>query len=312
MRLRPATTGSRTPPPSRGQMGPFRSTLRWPRLSVASRITPVCPRAGPSGSAGSRPPTGRRPSGRPGARTRASPRTRTAARASPRSRRSLRTTTRSLTFETARSHSARSPATFAFASEPGARFECSLDGAAFTSCASPAAYSGLADGQHAFEVRARDTAGHVDPTPARRSWVVDTTAPDASIDAGPPSSTEATDATFRFSANEAGASFECSLDGSAFAACVSPIAYTGLDAREHRFRVRARDAVGNTDVSPATWTWTIETAPPPPPPPPPDSAPPATTIEDGPASRTRETTAEFRFAADEAGSTFQCSLDRAP
>ena len=206
---------------------------------------------------------------------------------------------------------ARSAATFAFASEPGARFECSLDGAAFTSCASPAVYSGLADGQHAFEVRARDAAGNVDSTPARRSWIVDTTAPDASIDSGPPSSTEATDATFRFSANEAGASFECSLDGSAFAACVSPTAYTGLDAREHRFRVRARDAVGNTDVSPATWTWTIGTAPPPPPPPPPDSTPPATTIEDGPASRTRETTAEFRFAADEAGSTFQCSLDRA-
>ena len=59
------------------------------------------------------------------------------------------------------------------ASEAGSRFECSLDGAAFAACASPAVYSGLPEGAHAFDVRAIDKAGNVDASPARASWVVE-------------------------------------------------------------------------------------------------------------------------------------------
>lgn len=68
-------------------------------------------------------------------------------------------------------------ATFAFSSdEADATFECSRDGAAFTSCATPITYSGLAAGAHSFTVRARDAAGNVDPTPDSRNWTVETTA----------------------------------------------------------------------------------------------------------------------------------------
>lgn len=61
-----------------------------------------------------------------------------------------------------------------FGSEPGG-FECRLDGASFADCSSPAAYAGLANGAHSFEVRATDAAGNVDLTPAKRSWSVDVT-----------------------------------------------------------------------------------------------------------------------------------------
>src|SRR5688500_7087897 len=63
-------------------------------------------------------------------------------------------------------------AAFAFvASEVGAVFECSLDGAAYSSCASPAAYASLALGAHTFAVRGRDAAGNVGQ-PAAASWTV--------------------------------------------------------------------------------------------------------------------------------------------
>jgi hypothetical protein len=64
-------------------------------------------------------------------------------------------------------------ASFAFSSnESGARFECRLDTAAFAACASPKGYSGLALGGHTFAVRAIDTAGNVDLSPATRTWTV--------------------------------------------------------------------------------------------------------------------------------------------
>jgi hypothetical protein len=57
------------------------------------------------------------------------------------------------------------------ADEP-ATFECSLDGAGFTACSSPASYGGLAVAAHHFEVRARDLAGNRDATPASWDWTV--------------------------------------------------------------------------------------------------------------------------------------------
>ena len=41
--------------------------------------------------------------------------------------------------------------------------------------------------------------------------------PDTTIDSGPSGSTEATAASFAFSASKPGSTFECSLDGAAFA-----------------------------------------------------------------------------------------------
>jgi hypothetical protein len=57
--------------------------------------------------------------------------------------------------------------TFAFAAdEPGARFQCKLDGRPFRACRSPFTTKRLGLGAHAFRVRAVDSAGRLDRTPA--------------------------------------------------------------------------------------------------------------------------------------------------
>ena len=53
-------------------------------------------------------------------------------------------------------------------------FECSLDGAEFADCESGDVYTGLAEGDHTFAVRAIDTAAtpNVDESPAEHAWTI--------------------------------------------------------------------------------------------------------------------------------------------
>ncbi|GEM_PF-2795930 len=88
------------------------------------------------------------------------------------------------------------------------------------------------------------------------SWETpaDTIAPETTITSAPPAITASLDATFEFSADEE-ATFECSLDLSPFSSCASPQSYSGLSEGPHSFSVRATDAVGNVDVTPAEHNW---------------------------------------------------------
>ncbi len=195
---------------------------------------------------------------------------------------------------------ASSSATLQFtATESGATFQCSLDGAAFSACASPVSLSGLADGSHAFQVRAVDAAGNVDATPASAAWIVDTTAPETSITAGPSGTVAVASATFIFTSPDGTATFECSLDAGSWTPCSSPLSYTALADATHMFEVRARDATGNVDPSPDSRTWTV------------DTSAPNTTITSGPDAITSQTGATFQFTATE-GATFFCAIDGAP
>ena len=154
-------------------------------------------------------------------------------------------------------------ASFVFSdSEAGLAFGCRLDGAAFSACASPVAYSGLADGAHTFSVRATDAAGNASPV-AAYTWTVDTVAPNTTITRTPDAVTSSGSATFEFTSDEPLTSFSCSLDGSAFASCSSPQTYAGLAAGAHTFQVRATDLVGNTDPTPASYAWQVATLTPP-------------------------------------------------
>jgi hypothetical protein len=199
-----------------------------------------------------------------------------------------------------------SSASFTFSSnEANSTFECSLDGDAFALCTSPKSYVNLSEGSHTFQVRAIDAAGNIDITPASRAWTVDTTAPDTMIDSGPSGTITVADATFTFS-SEAGATFECRLDGAAYSACTSPKSFTNLSNGFHTFEVRAKDGAGNVDATPASRTFSVDV-----PPPPQDTTPPNTTIDSGPSGTIKQNSATFTFSSSEAGSTFECKLDSA-
>ena len=114
--------------------------------------------------------------------------------------------------------------------------------------------------------------------------------------------TTSTSASFTFTSTEAG-TFQCKLDAAASAPCSSPKAYSGLSVGSHTFTVRAIDAAGNTDASPATQTWTVSAAA--------DTTAPNTTITASPANPTTSTSASFSFTSTESASTFQCKLDAA-
>ena len=57
-------------------------------------------------------------------------------------------------------------------------------------------------------------------------------------------------------------STKCSVDGAAYGACLSPLTLPTLGQGNHTFDVRATDIAGNTDSTPAHYSWAVDTVPP--------------------------------------------------
>jgi hypothetical protein len=86
----------------------------------------------------------------------------------------------------------------------------------------------------------------------------DVTPPDTHLHTHTARLTAGRRAVFELHASEARSTFACRLDGHPWAACRSPKVYRRLEAGRHTFRVRAIDAAGNADPTPAVWRWRIE------------------------------------------------------
>ncbi|MBW3597896.1 MAG: cadherin-like domain-containing protein [Planctomycetes bacterium] len=95
--------------------------------------------------------------------------------------------------------------------------------------------------------------------------VRDTTPPETSIDSGTKGLTNSSSAAFTFSATDtvSAATFAYSLDGGPYTALSgNTLSLTGLAEGKHILDVRATDAAGNSDPTPASITWTVDTVPP--------------------------------------------------
>lgn len=202
-------------------------------------------------------------------------------------------------------YSSATSASFAFSSVASASFTCSLDGSGSTACDDPTgptgaqSYPGLVDGVHVFEVRA--SAGG---RPARYTFIVDTVAPTVSVDN--PASDKITDRDSlraRFSSNEFGVTYACTLDGQPVHGCTPPVWLRGFAIGSHAFNVTPTDLAGNVG---ATVAWTFERIPVPTPPAKPDNsgpgsasspAPPAGTDSSGPGPAAESTASSIVPAA---------------
>ena len=90
----------------------------------------------------------------------------------------------------------------------------------------------------------------------------DTTAPDTSIIRGPVGVTNGRPDMLLFTRPRTGRRFQCRLDGGEWSPCSSPTVLSALPDGLHIFEVRATDAAGNADPTPASRTWTVDgTAP---------------------------------------------------
>lgn len=126
--------------------------------------------------------------------------------------------------------------------------------------------------------------------------------PNTLIKSSSPSLARETVAAFRFASTGANATFRCSLDGRPFRPCGSPKTYRGLAGGDHRLRVRAVDADGRADPTPASRSWTVVV----------EDAAPVVTIEGGPRIESYHEYHYFTFSADVPEGDFLCSLDDEP
>jgi hypothetical protein len=83
--------------------------------------------------------------------------------------------------------------------------------------------------------------------------------PTTTITSGPSAGTDDPTPSFTFS-SEPGSTFECKLDSGSYATCASPNTTSHLIDGSHTFYVRAKDAAGSVDPTPASRSFTVRTA----------------------------------------------------
>jgi len=128
-------------------------------------------------------------------------------------------------------------------------------------------------------------------------YVWDISPPETTIDVYPPDPDSSTTASFTFSCNETGCAFDCRLDLEGWKECTSPMVYSNLSEAMHVFKVRAIDAAGHLDPTPAVYAWTI------------DTPVPDTIITSGPPDPSGSSSATFTLACTEASCNYECQLD---
>jgi subtilisin family serine protease len=148
----------------------------------------------------------------------------------------------------------------AFVASRPVTFFCSIDEGVAIPCSSPFVPANpLEDGEHTITVSGTDLAGRTG-TSEPETFTIDTTAPTSSIRKHPKkvvrTKKKKVKVTFKFAADEAGATFLCRIDGSPYRACPAKLV-RNFKLGKHKLQVKASDALGNVG-SAAAFSFRVE------------------------------------------------------
>jgi hypothetical protein len=154
--------------------------------------------------------------------------------------------------------------TFEFSASQQVTFTCQIDGAA-QPCSSPyVAPTALGDGQHGFAVVGTDAEGRSGASNTYY-FTVDTKAPRARIVGHPAKLVKTTKsnyvARFKLTADQSPVTFYCQMDREPLRVCSASMT-AKVKPGNHVLKVRARDELGNTSVSPSTYRFRVKKTPP--------------------------------------------------
>ena len=120
--------------------------------------------------------------------------------------------------------------------------------------------------------------------------------PDTKITSGPNALSASSASAFSFQANVPIVRFECQVDGGGWKGCPGSPSF-GVSDGAHKIAVRAVNAEGWRDPTPASHSWST------------DTAAPVVKISSAPSAFLTSTSATFRFEASEKGATMECRRD---
>lgn len=172
-----------------------------------------------------------------------------------------------------------------------ATFECSVDGGLWAACTSPLRRS-YEDGPHTVDVRAVGTLTGTG-APVRASFVVDVPGPEVVLTDVPPAAGTSSTVEVAFESPDSAATFECAVDGGAWAACSSPTRLE-LPVGPHAVAVRAVSA--SSGAGPAqTASFSI--------------VPPTAVITEAPSGTVASNDVQVSFTSDDPDATYECQVD---
>lgn len=117
--------------------------------------------------------------------------------------------------------------------------------------------SALTSGAYELTLEAQDQAGNTSSQSAPVSFNLDVDVPDTIIAAGPAAISDVANPKFALQSTEPGVVYECRVGQEPFGPCDALVAGTRSFAPgQYTVEVRAKDAAGNVDETPATLTWT--------------------------------------------------------
>lgn len=158
----------------------------------------------------------------------------------------------------------------------------------------------LSQGLLTVKARAIDEAGNVGEFGETQTLIVDSVAPITTIQSAPATPTNASTVTITFDSDDDQATFSCSLDSAEFASCESPLTTPALTEGTHTLRVRASDAIGNTEMPSKSVTFVVDR-----------SAPVGQSLQLA-GSAGSDGVPTFSIASDDPSATALCKLDNGP